>query len=75
MMVILRDCNEGEPYSSVFGHMDIDLVANRTKFVPKHYINERGNFVSDDCLRYILPLINGESYPEYRGGLPVFFEF
>ncbi|MGM9644034.1 MAG: 6-phosphofructokinase [Eubacteriales bacterium] len=75
MMVILRDSNEGEPYSSVFGHMDIDLIANRTKFVPKHYINERGNFVTDDCLRYILPLINGESYPEYRGGLPVFFEF
>lgn len=75
MMVILRDSNEGEPYSSVFGHMDIDLIANRTKFVPKHFINERGNFVTDDCLRYILPLINGESYPEYRGGLPVFFEF
>ena len=75
MMVILRDNNEGEPYSSVFGHMDIDLIANRTKFVPKHFINERGNFVTDDCLRYILPLINGESYPEYRGGLPVFFEF
>lgn len=75
MMVILRDSNEGEPYSSVFGHMDIDLIANRTKFVPKHYINERGNFVTDDCLRYILPLINGESYPEYRSGLPVFFEF
>ena len=75
MMVILRDSNEGEPYSSVFGHMDIDLIANRTKFVPKHYINERGNFVTDDCLRYILPLINGESYPEYNGGLPVFFEF
>lgn len=75
MMVILRDSNEGEPYSSVFGHMDIDLIANRTKFVPKHYINERGNFVTDDCLRYILPLINGEAYPEYRGGLPVFFEF
>ena len=75
MMVILRDNNEGEPYSSVFGHMDIDLIANRTKFVPKHYINERGNSVTDDCLRYILPLINGESYPEYNGGLPVFFEF
>lgn len=75
MMVILRDNNEDEPYSSVFGHMDIDLIANRTKFVPKHYVNERGNSVTDDCLRYILPLINGESYPEYKDGLPVFFEF
>ncbi len=75
MMVILRDNNENEPYSSVYGHMDIDLIANRTKFVPKHYINERGNHVTDECLRYILPLIQGESYPEYKNGLPVFFEF
>ena len=75
MMVILRDNNEGEPYSSVYGHMDIDLIANRTKFVPKHFINERGNHVTDECLRYILPLIEGECYPEYKNGLPVFFEF
>ena len=75
MMVILRDGEEGEPYSSVYGHMDIDLIANRTKFVPKHFINERGNHVTDECLRYILPLIEGECYPEYKNGLPVFFSF
>ncbi len=75
MMVILRDNSPKEPYSSVFGHMDIDLIANRTKFVPKHYINDRGNHVTDECLRYILPLIGGECYPEYKNGLPVFFEF
>ena len=75
MMVILRDSDEREEYSSVFGHMDIDLIANKTKYVPKHYINERGNQVTDDCLRYILPLVNGECYPEYENGLPVFFEF
>lgn len=75
MMVILRDCDEREEYSSVFGHMDIDLIANKTKYVPKHYINERGNQVTDECLKYILPLVKGECYPEYRDGLPVFFEF
>ncbi len=75
MMVILRSNNENEPYSCVFGHMDIDLIANRTKFVPKHFINERGNHVTDECLRYIIPLIEGECYPEYKNGLPVFFEF
>ena len=26
-------------------------------------------------LKYILPLIEGECYPEYKNGLPVFFEF
>ena len=75
MMVILRDSEEKEEYSSVFGHMDIDLIANKTKYVPKHFINERGNNVSDECLKYILPLIKGECYPEYNNGLPVFFEF
>ncbi len=76
MMVILRNTDDAnEPYSSVYGHMDIDLIANRTKFVPKHYINDRGNHVTDECLRYILPLIEGECYPEYKNGLPVFFEF
>ncbi len=75
MTVILRDNDEKEQYSSVFGHMDIDLIANKTKFVPKHFINERGNYVTDECLRYILPLIEGECYPEYKNGLPVFFEF
>ncbi|MBQ3013369.1 MAG: 6-phosphofructokinase [Clostridia bacterium] len=73
MMVILRDNEPGEPYSSVYGHMDIDLIANKTKFVPKHFINERGNHVTDECLNYILPLIKGECYPEYKDGLPVFF--
>ena len=75
MMVILRDSEQGEQYSSVFGHMDIDLIANKTKYVPKHFINERGNHVTDECLRYILPLIKGECYPEYKDGLPVFFSF
>ena len=75
MMVILRDSEGNEEYSSVFGHMDIDLIANKTKYVPKHFINERGNNVSDECLKYILPLIKGECYPEYNNGLPVFFEF
>ena len=75
MMVILRDSEANEEYSSVFGHMDIDLIANKTKYVPKHFINERGNNVSDECLRYILPLVKGECYPEYNNGLPVFFEF
>ena len=75
MMVILRNDDNGEPYSSIYGHMDIDLIANKTKYVPKHFINERGNHVTDECLKYILPLVKGECYPEYSEGLPVFFTF
>lgn len=76
MMVILRNSDGvNEPYSAVYGHMDVELVANRTRFVPRHFINERGNHVTDECLNYILPLISGECYPEYENGLPKFFRF
>ncbi len=75
MMVIIRNNSEDEPYSCVYGHMDIELIANKTKYVPAHYINERGNNVTDECLEHILPLVQGECYPEYRNGLPVFFSF
>lgn len=75
MMVIMRSNDADEPYSSVYGHMDIELIANKTKLVPRHYINPRANNVTDECLEYILPLIAGECYPEYKDGLPVFFTF
>ncbi len=75
MMVIIRNNNDDEPYSSVYGHMDIELIANKTKFVPAHYINEKGNNVTDECLEHILPLVQGECYPAYKNGLPVFFSF
>ena len=74
MMVIMRS-GDGEEYSSVFGHMDIDLIANKTKYVPAEFINEEGNNVTDECLEYILPLIDGEIYPEFENGMPRYFKF
>ena len=74
MMVILRSGDEGE-YASVFGHMDIDLIANKTKYVPDNFINAEGNNVTDKCLEYILPLVNGEIYPVFKKGMPEYFRF
>ena len=74
MMVIVRNSEDGE-YSSVFGHMDIDLIANKTKYVPDVFINAEGNNVTDKCLEYILPLINGEIYPTFKKGMPEYFRF
>jgi hypothetical protein len=28
--------------------------------------------ITEKCRRYLLPLIEGEDYPAYRGGLPVY---
>ncbi len=71
MMTIHRA--EGDTYTYEIGHEDIFAIANQTKCVPDEFINERGNGVTDECLRYLLPLIKGERYPEYKNGLPVYF--
>ena len=68
-MVVLRRLST-TPYTYEIGHEDIFKIANQTKCVPADFINERGNHVTDECLRYLLPLIKGERYPEYKDGLP-----
>lgn len=68
MMTIQRVSSE--PYAFEIGHEDIFKIANQTKCVPTEFINEAGNHVTDECLRYLLPLIKGERYPEYKDGLP-----
>ena len=69
MMTILRA--EGEEYCSYIGSSDVSKIANQTKFVNDEFINERGNNVTDECCKYLLPLIAGERNIKFEGGLPV----
>ena len=71
MMTIRRA--DSDTYSYEIGHEDIFAIANQTKCVPDAFINQRGNGITDECLQYLLPLIKGERYPEYKDGLPVYF--
>ncbi len=68
-MVVLRRLST-EPYTYEIGHEDIFKIANQTKVVPDAFINEASNGVTDECLAELLPLIQGEMWPEYEGGLP-----
>lgn len=52
-----------------------DLVANKTKKVPKSFINSEKNGVNEKCIEYLYPLIQGEVQLEYKGGLPNYFKF
>ena len=61
---------DGEPYRYGIGAKSITEIANRTRCVPDEFINERGNGVTDACVKYLLPLIRGEAYPQYENGLP-----
>ena len=71
MMTIRRA--DSDTYSYEISHEDIFAIANQTKCVPDAFINQRGNGITDECLQYLLPLIKGERYPEYKDGLPVYF--
>lgn len=59
-----------EEYSVEYLPISVYKVANEVKTVPKNFINDRGNQVTDECLEYILPLILGETEVIYEKGLP-----
>ena len=60
------------PYEYRLGTAPLDAVANAEKFMPRDFISEDGYGITDKCRRYLLPLIQGEDYPAYRDGLPVY---
>lgn len=66
---------ETEPYAVRLTCADVRGIANRVRTVDRRFINERGNNVTDECVNYLLPLIQGERTPEYAGGIPVYFTF
>jgi len=72
MMTIVRKSNK--PYKWTIGSTDLRNVANNEKMMPKKYITSNGYGITKACKEYMRPLINGEAYPPYKGGLPVFCE-
>jgi 6-phosphofructokinase len=61
-----------EPYAYEIGHAELKDVANIEKFMPLDFISEDGFGITEQCKRYLRPLIQGEDYPQYKDGLPVY---
>ncbi len=59
------------PYKCECVEADLDKVANAVRSVPLEFITSEKNNVTDECLEWILPLIQGEVETEYSNGLPV----
>lgn len=68
MPIIVRDSNT--PYKWHIDAVELHVVANVEKHLPKEYISEDGFGITDACREYLLPLIAGEAYPPYSNGLP-----
>lgn len=59
-----------EPYRWEIGEAPLAAVANVERKMPRDYITEDGFGITEACRRYLRPLIDGEDYPPYAGGLP-----
>ena len=49
---------------------DVSEIANYEKKVPLEWISSSGNYVTDDFINYVRPLIQGELSPTMVKGLP-----
>lgn len=68
MMLFERE--QGSDYVCSIGHKSVMDIANAARCVPREFINERGNNVTDACIDYLAPLIEGEYPIIFKGGIP-----
>ncbi len=68
MPTIVRTSNR--PYRWKIGMASLDQVANVEKMLPRDYITADGFGITAKGRKYLAPLIQGEDYPPYEGGLP-----
>lgn len=68
MVTAVRRTNN--PYVVDMGETDVKNVAGLIKHVPREWINERGNDVTQDFIDYAYPLILGEPVVKYQRGIP-----
>ncbi|MCM1091497.1 MAG: 6-phosphofructokinase [Muribaculum sp.] len=68
MVVIDRIADD--PYMSSAGIYDVHRIANNEKLVPREWVNEEGNYITQEFIDYIEPLIQGDYQPFIVDGLP-----
>lgn len=68
MPTILRKSDS--PYVWEIGVSQLKDVANIEKKMPLDFISSDGFGITESCRKYLQPLIAGEDYPPYNGGLP-----
>ncbi len=63
-----------KPYCVEYSTEDVAKVANQEKTVPREWINERGNDVTEEMVTYLKPLIRGVAQTPFRGGFPDYID-
>tara|TARA_R110002110_G_scaffold362241_1_gene571967 strand:+ start:24149 stop:25411 length:1263 start_codon:yes stop_codon:yes gene_type:complete len=61
---------KGKTYRWSIGEAPLEEVANREKKMPRNFITRDGFGITQAAHDYLSPLVQGESYPQYRKGMP-----
>ena len=72
MVTAIRKSNS--PYSVDMGDTDVKNVAGLVKHVPREWINDMGNDVTQEFIDYVYPLILGEPVVKYQRGIPDYLD-
>jgi 6-phosphofructokinase 1 len=74
MVTLVRE--KGAKYKCTTGLAELRDVANGEKKVPREFINDKGNHITDAMRDYVRPLVRGEAPVTIgKDGLPVFVRF
>jgi len=71
-MVILKRDESSKEYKCEPALMDVALAANTEKKIPESWILPAGKGLTEDYVKYALPLIQGDSKAPLEDGLPRF---
>ena len=69
VMVVIERVSD-DPYQSATGVYDVHRIANDEKVVPRKWINKNADYVTEEFLDYVRPLIQGQYSPVMVEGLP-----
>ncbi len=68
--MVVIDRVSDDPYMSAAGIYDVHRIANNEKVVPREWVNKEGDYITDEFINYIEPLIQGDYQPFMVNGLP-----
>ncbi len=71
VMPIIKRISDS-PYKWEISEGNLNEIANEEKTLPKNFISEDGFRITKAGIDYLQPLIQGESFPKFSGGVPVY---
>ena len=68
--MVVIDRVSDDPYMSAAGIYDVHKIANNEKTVPREWLNETADYVTEEFIDYVRPLIQGDSPSVMVDGIP-----